>query len=285
MATILAVMVDEPSHFPYRDSGHTGWTLHVSHSNSAVVRLVVFVHGYDGDAVKTWADFPKGPRVRPWWGDADLLFVAYRSMRETIKGTADRLRDSLPRFYPRPLPAAMGIPPYEARVDVSPYRELILVGHSLGGVVLRKALSDCADAHEKGGARHPMLDAKLRLFSPAHFGYNPAGKLAALKETGSLYDVLSTVKGRWSPAYRDLQPDSEVLRAIRRRTERLSTNYPVLRANILWAEPDHIVVPERYDTDLDDYTVPGQTHVSVCKPRCGVYEAPWDFAQTGAIHG
>src|SRR5215204_3099031 len=82
----------------------TGWVLYLAHGQP--VRLVVFVHGFGGQAVNTWQRFPEGGRNRAWWRDSDLLFVGYDSRRDNITGTAARLRRELPRFYPS-LPAEL----------------------------------------------------------------------------------------------------------------------------------------------------------------------------------
>ena len=123
------------------------WSFFVSHYDGHVKRLVVFVHGFRGESVGTWMDFPfpVGETAYAWWNEADLLFVGYNSMKETITGVANRLRLRIADFYPQPCPKAMEIGGVKARqLATSLYDELVLVGHSLGGVILRRALCDAA---------------------------------------------------------------------------------------------------------------------------------------------
>jgi hypothetical protein len=87
-----------------------------------------------------------------------------------------------------------------------------------------------------------------------------------------------------SSAYTDLQPDSPTLISTQRRTERLAIapGCEALRARIVWANPDDVVIPERYDTDYVDDSWDDTTHSTVCKPRRQTFEAPWGFVESGA---
>ena len=55
---------------------------------SSPPQLVIFVHGFNGRAVKTWRDFADGTNQTPWWSEADLIFVGYDSLRREINGVA-----------------------------------------------------------------------------------------------------------------------------------------------------------------------------------------------------
>lgn len=268
---------------PYPD----GWIAYLSHR--APARLVVFVHGFNGRAVSTWQRFPEGGPRNDWWQTSDLLFVGYDSVRDTIVGTAARIRKALPTFYPR-LPADLTV---VDDVTVRPpstqdYRELFLVGHSLGGLVLRRMLCDLAQGwiEEKSmdpvATRPPLLDAKVRLFSPASAGFRSAGWLG-LCQASPLWLAFNMYLRR-SSAYTDLQPDSQLITSTRRRTEQLvvqhSADLAALRASILWANPDNVVLAERYDSDYVDDSVDNTSHISVCKPT-DEYEEPWTFVEKG----
>ena len=229
--------------------------------------------------------------ARPWWHASDLLFVGYDSRRDNITGTAARLRRYLPGFYPK-LPEQLeeidGVRVRAARGVL--YRELFLVGHSLGGVVVRRAL--CDEAHrwiiEKEDdpmrPRPALLDARVRLFSPASGGFRPAGWVGLIRATPIWFAANMLL--RRSSAFTDLQPDSQILRQTRERTESLvnqdKSEWRSLRASILWANPDDVVVTERYRTDLVDDAADNTTHRSVCKPT-GTYDAPWLFVEIGTV--
>jgi alpha-beta hydrolase superfamily lysophospholipase len=264
-----------------------GWVFYASVHRPS--RLIVFVHGFYGGAVDTWRDFPDAQD--PWWEASDLLFVGYDSFRDNIVGAASRLRRRLPDFYPH-LPDRY-LMAGSARVRSSsedPYGELCVVGHSLGGVLLRRALCDAARHWETAretdehAERPPILAADLRLFSPASAGFQASGWLGLLRASPA-WAVVRLHLSR-SSAFNDLQQDSIILRETRSRTEALvgadRDRFSALRADVLWANPDEVVVTECYTTDRSEDCIDGQNHQSVCKPNWGYLE-PWQFVATGAI--
>ncbi|MBE1552269.1 hypothetical protein GGC64_006356 [Mycobacterium sp. OAS707] len=270
-------------HSPFRD-GPAGWTLYVSR-NPSVRRLVVFVHGFNGKPVKTWLNFPDGSRYKGWWQESDLLFFGYNSVREGIGNTANRLRSQIPYFYPTPYRRALVVNGKNVREDVdSDYEELILVGHSQGGVVVRRAQLDAAQEWDSSGQAAdtvPVLMSRpAKLFSPALFGFLPSGKLGAVKAAGGLWHYAEIILHS-SISFNELQPGSRILDETRKRTEALAPldGFEALRAHIAFAEREEIVVIERYDTDPPYETIENTNHMSVCKPVAGAFERPWDFVQ------
>jgi hypothetical protein len=265
------------------------WLLYLSREPPE--RLVVFVHGFLGKALKTWERFQMGGRFRPWWRSSDMLFVGYDSRRLSIKGMADRLRDHLPVFYPDLPSDFLEEGDVVARVPHSTgYRELILTGHSLGGVVLRRTLCDVAqrwreDLETNASAlRPPLLDAQLRLFSPASAGFRPGGWMGLMRATGFWTLAIEPVL-RSSTAYSDLQQNSGALLELQKQTELIvrddKTKFGALRAWILWADRDEVVEPRKYADDHSDDSEPYTSHSAVCKPN-DRYVSPWIFVETGA---
>ncbi|MBV9161259.1 MAG: hypothetical protein JO281_06845 [Pseudonocardiales bacterium] len=172
-----------------------------------------------------------------------------------------------------------------------PYSELLLVGHSLGGVVIRRAL--CETAHswieqrtaDPQAPLPPLLKAETRLFSPASAGFLPSGWLGHIKAFPSLWRLfLLMLQG--SSSFNELQEGSQILTNTQKRTEELLEKQPDelrgLRARILWANPDNIVVTERYNTDHPPCSIDGTNHLSVCKPG-NTYQIPWQFVETGQL--
>lgn len=264
--------------------------MYVSHYDGHVRRLVVFIHGFIGQTVKTWLDFPSIDPTRPenvWWLESDLLFAGYESTKDTITGVAHRVREHLEEFYPNPARQLLVVNGHQARADVaSRYDDLVLVGHSLGGVILRRALSDAAQVWVDEGrppSRPILLDARNCMFSPASAGFRAGGFLGLLRAV-PLWSGIEMVLRR-SSAYTDLQPGSVVLDEIKRRTISFAPNqdpdFAALRANIAWASPDNVVYSERYETDFVDQSWDNTDHQSVCKPRAVLYNRPWAFVRTG----
>ncbi len=254
-------------------------------------RLVVFVHGFLGGVEKSWRVFPTAAATRPWWKESDLLFVGYDSARDEIAGVAFEIRDRLPDFYPVPrvdlLRPAL---PADLIADPREYEELVVVAHSLGGVIVRCALLEVARSWLQAQRCEPelepprLLDAQLRFFSPASAGFRPGGKLAMLRSSGAWAAI--ELKLRRSTAYSDLDPGSPVIANTRRRTEALLLREPRLTAlspDIAWARPDNVVLAEGYETDGTSIAVKGKTHREVCKPH-GSYEIPWTFVEGGEVN-
>jgi len=247
------------------------------------------VHGFGGRAVKTWDDFADSGEGSAWWRASDMLFVGYHSLTEQPGETASWLRQRLVDFYPWLPPSLLvrsGVavrPPAE-----DPYRELILVGHSLGGLVLRLALLQLArewlSAVHLGPSAGPspaLLQTELRLFSPASAGFQPAGSLALATSLRPLAYALLRI----APAFSALQGDSDLLTRTRAQTETMvAVHAPALdgmRAHILWARPENVVVRDGYDTDYEAKSlVPKRDHVAVCKPS-DTYQEPRTFVEMG----
>lgn len=266
--------------------GRKRWVLYASHHEP--VRLVVFVHGLNGRAVNTWNRFSSSGETGDWWRASDMLFVGYESVSESPAESAAWIRDRLRRFYPVLAPRYLGKPHALVRAPTGkPYDELVLVGHSLGGVILRMVLLQQAriwlDAlrSDPTTSPSPLLEAKLRLFSPASAGYHPTGVLTLLDSLLSRV----TVAVKASPTISSLTKPSDLLTNLRAETEMLVERYDrqlsAMRANILWARPERVVERDGYKTDYEpESLIPNRGHTQVCKPREG-YEEPRLFVQTG----
>lgn len=128
---------------------------------------VVFVHGFLGNAVKTWLSFQTladaFTHKYPWWSQSDLFFFDYPDFNQAIEFSAGDLVKFLATIFPHPdhslfetdLSAENSIlhlddPVIRIRKNFPNYDNLILVGHSEGAVVIRKAIvemtSECIKA-------------------------------------------------------------------------------------------------------------------------------------------
>jgi hypothetical protein len=270
--------------------GRRSWVLYASHSEP--IRLVVFVHGFGGKTVKTWNQFALSGHIGEWWRRSDMLFVGYHSLQERPGETAAWIRKRLSDFYPSPPADLLEADDSLVREpSKQSYSELFLVGHSLGGVILRLALLQQARSwlfeereFDLSAARPRLLEGNLRLFSPASAGFQPAGLLAILTSVFSLGMV--ALEG--APSFTALRRDSELLSRTREETEALVSSHggdlAALRAHIMWARPERVVERDGYRTDYEaESLVPERDHSEVCKPLPG-YEHPRRFVETGR-HG
>jgi hypothetical protein len=94
------------------------------------------------------------------------------------------------------------------------------------------------------------------------------------------------MKLQGSSAFNDLQEGSQILTGTQKRTEEFISQYAnelcALRACVLWANPENIVVTERYTSDHCSCSADGTNHLSVCKPN-DTYQIPWRFVETGEL--
>jgi hypothetical protein len=132
---------------------------------------VVFVHGFLGNPIKTWMHFQTlvdtvEDEIASWRA-CDLYFYGYRSVADPIDRNAQLLAEFLHHVFPRPNsewleslldqhPDRIGLELDRVCLrDVShPYSKLILVGHSEGGLILRRAIADIVGEFHRAMEEH-----------------------------------------------------------------------------------------------------------------------------------
>ena len=88
-----------------------------------------------------------------------------------------------------------------------------------------------------------------------------------------------------SPSYQEMKQGSQLIEVIREQTTNCAKRFsklPALRADILWADSDNVVIDECYEYDRNRGRATGQTHTSVCKPM-GEYLDPMRLVQYGEL--
>ncbi len=263
---------------------------------------VVFVHGLLGDPVSTWWRFQRlideDAGRSEFWNCSDLYFYGYESFGHHISELSQQLRGFLDVIFPAPLknafelavlPELREIPAPESSFEEpafpGEYKFLFLVGHSLGGVVIRQALVDLATTwkirKDERQRVEPYLSARVRLFSPAVRGFQPTGVRGFLYHYAATHPFMSAVYDSLT-SLQELRQDSQRLADLRRDTERLATEFDWMRslsADLVYASTD-IVYPGRYECDLPERTEPGHNHESICKPDAE-YPQPLWFVEHG----
>jgi hypothetical protein len=296
-------MSSRPPHRYSMIPGHKPSFAWLSSANSALVkRAVVFVHGFSGDAATTWTDFyrlPDNPATAsPWWETVDLYFFDYfkQSVLSQISRNTLTLMDFLDFIWPKPDAAMTYILSGLQRPDDFEYEDITLVGHSEGGLLIRKVILETARhnqdietyrlLHDRTGKPEPaakgLLKADLRLFAPAIGGESISGILGLIAKLPfiSLITATSAAKLGLAPI---ATPVSSARKATDDYTEYLSMG--CFRAHILWADDEKIVTSEPYQRDHSCRNLPvGTEHSSVCKPK-SIYPLPLSFVEKGVVNG
>jgi hypothetical protein len=263
-----------------------------------VKRAVLFIHGFNGSARGTWTDFLSlvdHQGAGDWWKDSDLFFLNYQW--ESVFSQLINNTLTVYKFFRAVFPAphrALGTDNPFRTPDFN-YRDLLLVGHSEGGLLLRKAMVEAAQhdpvvqpllrsaqaANFSKPAPSGILAARMRLFAPALGGEMLTGLIGIIATLPVISNFLVS-----SAAKVGMSPASAAVTEARRQTVRYAeiTGYECFSAHILWAEKDRIIHAEKYEHDLQCINFPpGTNHVSVCKPTLK-YPLPLDFVEAGVEH-
>lgn len=277
-----------------------------------VEAAVIFVHGFLGDAISTWEHFPSLIDIclaeYRWWATVDAYFYNYSgTVHKPIAVHAEELHQFLDMVFPSPSSKFFQpsfAPEERLRPDGFTYKKLVLVGHSEGAVVIRRALvsqyklvrhtrplpqaralpgasttyEDVERAARQFLQANPKLDAKLVLFSPAHLGASLTGWLGlivkVLESMKCLGPTISSLTG-----YDELKKESPVLLQLKQDTEAFAGEIPycpAFRAQAYFGSEDRTVYIGEYTTDLKSIIVKNQGHSSVCKPNAS-YKEPLQY--------
>lgn len=268
---------------------------------SLVKRAVIFVHGFSGSAGDTWTNFigmvDDAGQASVWWRNIDLYFFDYHwaSIFRQVAENTRTLRDFVETIWPTPQQPLQTFFGELKRRDFA-YEELTLVGHSEGGLLVRKLILNAAKIDERleeyrleaktaESAEPPpegILKADLRLFAPAIAGESLSGILGII---AALPFVSSITRG--SAAKSSMSAESVSVSGTRGATEELTSYLKMscFRAHILWADRDGIVLSEEYRRDhVCAHPPRGTEHDTICKPKVH-YVTPMTFIEKGVVNG
>lgn len=239
-------------------------------------RAAIFVHGWRGGVAKTWDGFVQRVQGNEDYEQTDCFFFEYESVTQPVVTSAhcliQAMEEILPEIPGRYLRVSVG--GMDAELPQRAYDSLVLVGHSLGGVVIRRAvLRYLRLAEEQQSERLAELirTSTLKLFAPAHGGVQVSGikGLAAILGMSVLRGVSKTVD--------ELQQNSATLTQLETQTTGDLKGMRCGSADIAWAAQEDIVVSGyHYATDPEGAVVEGTSHRDVCKP-IDEYEMPLEF--------
>ncbi len=238
-----------------------GKSSQASYSLAGAREAVVFLHGYSGASVKTWIAFPELlSGYEPFQG-LDLIFCGYDSVAEHTESCSDRVKTILEELLSKP--AGPRRPSSIPRYGTAPYERVLIVAHSMGAVVARRAL---ILADEEGLAWTSQV--RLVLYAPAHHGARL--ELADSFLSGLLGKIWAI--GRYhSPAIDHLRPGSPYLTDLAFDVERALAQVPkpshLVALKVIHARRETVLLhPEaRLGDDPRSRLIDG-THMTVCKP-------------------
>ena len=239
---------------------------------------VVFVHGWGGDSEATWDRFPDALARMEGAGKLDAFFLHYPSMTHTMPFCASKLRQFFADVAREPVQCLLrdSLPSGAmARGANAKYERILVVAHSMGAVIARRALLDLP-------ANGVQSDAfRLLFFAPAHCGSN----LALLIGSGFGLDrigfakVVGEAARMLLPSLRDLEVGSAALRKmsvdVMRAHQSRDGGVEHLRAAVYHAQNDKVVEQDDFEGDPPFEPVMDKNHRSICKPS-SEYAVPVD---------
>jgi hypothetical protein len=223
--------------------------------------LVVFVHGFGGNALGTWTKFPSLVLLEEKFKRADVIFYGY----ETLKGQAGHHAAMLYDFLDIcQLPLKNGVLPVEQNLPERSYKRILLVAHSLGAVLVRQAQLLAFTAKKKW-----VNKTEMALFAPAHNGANVVP--LAMAAMPGLYSIIGVLAKFRFPILIDLDADNSntIWNAVKTKTQRLQeegkANFTKAKL-VVCAMGDKVIRDFQYLEDVPAKVVDNTSHMKVCKP-------------------
>jgi len=227
--------------------------------------LAVFCHGWHGDLVKTWGALNKlyalhhndeGP-----FEDVDILFLGYNSSPTSIDLLASWIRDRIVSVFP-----SWSAGNKYGNLTGS-YKRLLLVGHSLGTLGMRKAVLEL-DGNKDSEV---LAGLEMTLFAPPLCGVDWQTYLDAVKTSwlNPIAPILRIWQRAREPVADQLQSGSSFLHKLREETNKAIDANAVPAAHLVLGLSDRVVAID----DIKDFCYQSDTHeikseadhVSVCK--------------------
>ncbi len=228
-------------------------------------KALLFIHGFNGNAIKTWSDFHELLPECSTCSGHDVFFYGYDGLRAEMNASAATFRVFLNRIFEETNRLLTdNLPQSAQREDDFRYDELLVVAHSLGAVISRRALLDATREHSDWVAK-----TRLVLYAPAHKGARVAD--LALEAVSSFWflKLFATGARFKSPLIEELRQESPWLKKLLEDTQTATkdrANRHLVAKRVIIAEYEKIVVNETFGDDPPPHTIPDTTHTTVCKP-------------------
>ncbi|CAN5885225.1 hypothetical protein BH11BAC7_BH11BAC7_07190 [soil metagenome] len=223
--------------------------------------LIVFVHGFGGNAISTWNNFSSSLIFDDHFKKSDIIFYGYN----TFKGSANDHATQLYHFLNLAVnPLLNDVLPMQQKLPDRNYQRIVFVAHSLGAVLVRQAqlLAEIAQ-------KDWVNKSSLALFAPAHNGVEViALAMQTLPGLSSLLGIFARLK---YPILNDLDVEKGgILKDIRDKTKELQDKGKADFAKarlVVHAMGDKIIIGNQYLLDNPAEIIENSTHTAVCKPN------------------
>lgn len=224
---------------------------------STASSLIVFVHGFNGSSTDTWDEFPALIKSSDRYSNHDVIFYGYDSLKKQANNSALEFYNFL-KVIAEGDSMQLG---YQ-RDRKTEYQSIVIVAHSLGSIIVRRALLNA-----KAELQSWLFLTRMVLFAPAHRG---ARVQKIVSESLPLVGRIIVGLGFLGvPILDDLRPDSQTIVNLIADTENLLNQNQgdfTIAHRVIWAEKERVVHNERFCQDPIAIEVNDKTHTKVCKP-------------------
>ena len=229
--------------------------------------LVIFVHGFNGNATGTWDEFPSIIRNNNDFVNSDVIFYGYESLKGQANNNAVKFYNFL-KSVTENSPNKLGFTRENIDKEFT-YERIIIVAHSLGAIIIRRAL-----LYAKSENKNWLDKCRMVLFAPAHRGARVQKIVASFPVIGQIIAGLGLFV---KPILDDLRPDSQtILNLIADSQNHLNQNQGgfTIAHSVVWANNEIIVHNDTFCDDPVASIIDHKSHTYGCKPKSGKYLEP-----------
>ncbi len=223
-------------------------------------QLIVFIHGFGGNSIGTWNNFPSFLLSDSKFSNTDIVFYGYETLKGQAGDHAGQFYDFLNKLQ---TPLSNNILPKEQNLPERNYSKVVIVAHSLGAILTRQTLL-LAEIDSKEWADKVVMG----LFAPAHNGANIIN--LAMQTLNGLSGILGVFAKFRYPILSDLDNHEQgIIHDIKSKTELLQNQgkaeYTKAKL-VVYAMGDKVVRNIQYLNDTPAVIISPASHISVCKP-------------------